>query len=115
MKIRVVSTEKPYENRIENAETGEIIEGITSAKLELFPNRPTEAHLVFKTKDSVFDIVAKRDNLSASEALYAFCAWLTSRKEVVTLSDNHDAGAIVELIAVFCKVNDLTEPHDGWN
>lgn len=52
--------------------------------------------------------------LSASEAVYGFAAWLTTRYEPVTLSALHDAGIAAELVAEFCKVNGLPEPRDHW-
>ena len=52
--------------------------------------------------------------LSASEALYGFAGWLTSRTEPVTFSATHDAGKAVELVAEFCKVNQLPEPREDW-
>ena len=52
--------------------------------------------------------------LSASEALYGFAAWLTGREEVVTLSANHDAGIAATLVDEFCKAHDLAEPREHW-
>lgn len=52
--------------------------------------------------------------MTASEALYAFTAWLTGRKEEVTFSSHHDASIAVELIAKFCEANGLEEPREGW-
>jgi len=52
--------------------------------------------------------------LSASEALYGFIGWLTSRAEVITLSAAHEVPPVVDLIMEFCKANNLSEPRDGW-
>lgn len=52
--------------------------------------------------------------LSASEALYAFMGWLTSREEQVCFSGKDNATPAVELIGQFCKHNNLPEPREGW-
>lgn len=59
-------------------------------------------------------LILCEDNLIASEALYGFCSWLTTRPEVVTVSEKHEAGHIADLVERFCKANGLTEPRDGW-
>ena len=55
------------------------------------------------------------DKLSASEALYGFAGWLTTRKEPVTLSRTDDAAIVAELVDEFCKANDLEQPAPGWD
>uniref|UniRef100_A0A6H1ZER3 Uncharacterized protein n=1 Tax=viral metagenome TaxID=1070528 RepID=A0A6H1ZER3_9ZZZZ len=54
------------------------------------------------------------DKLSASEALFGFCAWLTCRPEPTVMSSSDDAAPIVELIRLFCDTNKLAEPKEGW-
>ena len=56
----------------------------------------------------------KKVMLSGSEALYGFVAWLTAREELTVMSMRHDAAIIVDLIAEFCKTNNLPDPRDGW-
>jgi hypothetical protein len=53
--------------------------------------------------------------LTAAEALYGFCAWLTTRDERTVMSASDDAAPIPQLIAEFCKVNDLKEPREDWH
>lgn len=53
--------------------------------------------------------------ISASEALFGFMGWLTSRDKAETFSGHHNACAAAELVALFCEVNDLAEPRDGWD
>lgn len=55
-----------------------------------------------------------KDKISASEALYGFCGWLTTRDEVVELSSTKDAAPIAELIGRFCTVNKLQEPRVNY-
>lgn len=55
------------------------------------------------------------DKLTASEAIYGFCGWLTSRKEKTIMSSNNNAAPIPLLIEQFCKENNLTEPRDDWD
>jgi len=53
--------------------------------------------------------------LSGSEAVYGFSAWLTCRDEAVTASAKHDAAIWAELVDDFCKINHLTEPREMWD
>lgn len=53
--------------------------------------------------------------ISSSEALFGFMGWLTTRDEAVTFSGHHEAGKAADLVALFCKVNDLPEPREGWD
>lgn len=51
---------------------------------------------------------------TASEALYAFMGWLTTRKQIAVFSSNHDAALAAELVKEFCDANKLPEPRDNW-
>jgi len=51
---------------------------------------------------------------SASEALYGFCAWLTTQDEETIMSAHHDSAVIADKIKLFCEVNKLSEPKEGW-
>ncbi len=53
--------------------------------------------------------------LSGSEALFGFAAWLTCRDEAVTASAKHDAAVWAELVDEFCKTNHLAEPREQWD
>lgn len=53
--------------------------------------------------------------LSPSEAIYGFAGWLTSRREVTTMSASHDAAGIAELVDEFVKRNALPEPRENWH
>lgn len=55
-----------------------------------------------------------KEELSASEALWAFAGWLTSLEEPVTFSACHSATTAVDMIAEFCIENNLSEPRRGW-
>lgn len=54
------------------------------------------------------------DKLNASEALYGFCAWLTTRKEVTTASSSHDSAPIAERLKQFCETNKLPDVRDDY-
>lgn len=56
-----------------------------------------------------------KDNLSASEALYGFCGWLTSLKEKTIMSSSGDCAEIVEKIQEFIQTNSLQPPREGWD
>ena len=55
------------------------------------------------------------DKLTASEALFGFCGWLTTRREQTTMSSKDDAAHIADLVKEFCDENKLEEPRDGWD
>jgi len=56
----------------------------------------------------------KEQKLIASEALYGFAGWLTTRDEEVTASAHHDAAIWAELVVIFIEENKLEQPRDGW-
>lgn len=58
--------------------------------------------------------MAKPKKLSASEAVFGFAGWLTTRDEQVVMSAHDEAGRVAELCAIFCKVNGLAEPRRNW-
>jgi hypothetical protein len=53
--------------------------------------------------------------ISASEALYGFMGWLTSLEQPVTFSGHHCASTGADLVDEYCKMNNLTEPREGWH
>ena len=56
-----------------------------------------------------------KSEMTASEALYGFMGWLTSREAVTPeLSAKHNAAIAAELVDEFCKANELRDPRDGW-
>lgn len=55
------------------------------------------------------------DEMTASEALFGFCAWLTSQNVPVVMSSSHECGSIAGLISTFCKENKLSEPREDWD
>ena len=52
--------------------------------------------------------------MNASEAIYGFCSWLTTRKEKTIMSMNDDCAPIVDLIEIFCQTNNLEDVTDDW-
>lgn len=55
-----------------------------------------------------------KEEISASEALFGFCGWLTSRKEKTKMSSSDNAAPIAELINKFNKVNKLKAPRENF-
>ena len=49
----------------------------------------------------------------ASEALFGFMAWLTTRQEAVTFGASHECSVAVDLIKEWSDENKLEEPRDG--
>jgi hypothetical protein len=55
-----------------------------------------------------------RDSLTASEALYGFVGWITTRQQVVTAGGSEDCAPWVDLIQEFIVENDLSQPRADW-
>lgn len=55
------------------------------------------------------------DALTAAEALYGFCGWLTSREPETMMSSKADASAVCERIEEFSKANHLSRPRESWD
>ena len=55
------------------------------------------------------------DKLSASEALFGFAGWLTTRDERTVMSAHDESGCIVCLVVEFCETNNLEMPREGWS
>lgn len=53
--------------------------------------------------------------ISASEALYAFTGWLTTRDRAIMMSAHHNAGAVAEILAVFLQVQGIPAPGNNWD
>jgi hypothetical protein len=53
--------------------------------------------------------------LTASEAVFGFCGWLTSRVTPTVMSSKHNAATIADLVEEFCKANDLQAPRGDWS
>ncbi len=59
-------------------------------------------------------LIWSEEQLNPMEALFGFTGWLTTREEAITLSGKHNAGAVVELITEFSKVNKMPEVRKEW-
>ena len=55
------------------------------------------------------------DKLSASESVYGFAAWLTTREQVTTMGSGRDCALIADLVNQFCRENKLRDPRDEWS
>jgi len=59
--------------------------------------------------------------LSGSEAVYGFAAWLTTAERFESVLGNpsfgptEDSAPWAELVDEFCKTNQLTEPREMWS
>lgn len=54
------------------------------------------------------------NRLTGSEAIFGFCAWLTTRKMKTVMSRSDNATPIVELIKKFCEKNKLPNPRENY-
>ena len=71
-------------------------------------------HIATLPKGTKFHDLCVDDTLNATEALYAFCGWLTTRKEPLTMSSATEATSAVECISQFLGCYNLTDVRDGW-
>lgn len=55
--------------------------------------------------------LALLEDMSASEAVFGFAAWLTCRDETVQLGATEDASPVAELADKWCKTNKLLPPR----
>ena len=56
----------------------------------------------------------QKTEMTASEAIYGFCAWLTTRDEQTVMSATDDSAPIPPFIKEFCEVNGLDEPRENY-
>jgi hypothetical protein len=58
----------------------------------------------------------KDHKLTATEALYGFAGWLTTRETPVTFSSIDDASRAAQLVAEFVAANDLGDvSREDWH
>lgn len=55
-----------------------------------------------------------QNELTGSEAVYGFVAWLTTRLEAVTFGASHNCSVAAELVNEFCEANNLEQPREDW-
>lgn len=55
----------------------------------------------------------KNKGITASEALFGFMGWLTSRKDAVTFGSTNDAAPAVQLVGEWLDLNHLPRPRRG--
>jgi len=53
------------------------------------------------------------EQITASEAVFGFAAWLMTREEPITMSAKHDASIVANLVKVWCYANQLDDPREG--
>jgi len=53
------------------------------------------------------------NTMTASESVYGFAAWLTTRDESTTFGAAHDAAIAAELVAEWIAANGLDNVRDG--
>ena len=55
------------------------------------------------------------NTLTASEAIFAFCGWLTSRETKTVMSSSNDSAPIAQLVGAFCDANKLDDPREDYH
>lgn len=53
-------------------------------------------------------------NLSGGECLYAFFGHLCNLPDPIVLSKKHNPVRVHDLIATFCRLNNIPDPEPGW-
>ncbi len=54
------------------------------------------------------------DELNASEALFGFMGWLTTRETVLSVGSHHECASAADAVKAFCDANNLAKPREGW-
>ena len=75
------------------------------------PDEPSQSE---GAVDCAIRIMGEREELTASEALFGFMAWLTSFDAVEFLEMLKNNGKAADWVAKFCEVNHLAEPRVNW-
>jgi hypothetical protein len=57
----------------------------------------------------------RENELSASEALFGFGGWLSTRPEVLQVGGHFECPPVVDVIKRFIDANRLPPPRDGWD
>lgn len=67
--------------------------------------------------DRVKKAMAEKDDsmLTASEAVYGFAGWLTTRQKPVIFSESHNAAPVAQLVNAYVTEQQLDPPRDNWN
>ena len=58
--------------------------------------------------------MSDKNTLSASEAIYGFAAWITTRDKEVSAGASHNCAVWAELVGEFCEANGLDSPRDTY-
>jgi len=53
------------------------------------------------------------EDITASEAVFGFVAWLTTRKQVVSLGSSLNASHAADLVKQWVEANNLPNPREG--
>ena len=106
-------TDKPVE-----AQEGLLFDSIWDSIKGWDLERSTGDGYAGATGDDVRTIIAAIEpvfgKMTASEAIYGFCAWLTTRDKKTVMSASDDSGAICDLVKMFCEENKLPDPRPAW-
>lgn len=78
---------------------------------ETYKAHPKVAALLHAVSEERDELTNK---LNPTEAIFGFCAWLTTRDEQTIMSAKDDSACVVELIEEFCKVNELPDVSEQW-
>jgi len=64
--------------------------------------------------DTAFCVENITKQPTASEALYGFMGWLTTRGEKLCVGHEEECGVVADLVNRFCTANKLSEPRENW-
>ena len=74
----------------------------------------TSGLLLLWQEDDMELIMDNENTLTPSEAIYAFCAWLTTRKETIQMGSFSDCAPVANVINEFMKANNLDNPRGNY-
>lgn len=95
---------------MKSEEKKELIEHLKQAKKNMDEDYTCRLH--GQALDDALKLLSKNSNVNASEALYGFIGWLTTRAEAVTFSANHDAALAADLVYMYIQTNKLEDVRD---
>ena len=59
-------------------------------------------------------VIRGYNELSASEALYGFVAWLSCQDGTLKIGRSHECGNLATKVKTFCTTNSLVDPRVHW-
>ena len=56
-----------------------------------------------------------KEEISAVEALFGFCGWLTTRPKIIKMGKTENCAPVADLIDKYSKANKLKPPRENFS